>query len=101
MGHVALYVLQLRVLLLVDSGRHQSELIGIPSHAASYSYTYWFYVLFSNMSPGSHFWYLELQSRSGVTGVYVAAPRVGYWLKRLSFRLIPLQFHLVEVFLEP
>jgi len=102
-GHVALYVPQLCVKLLVDSHLLPDGLTHIESYAASYSCCFRFYVLFWNVCPGSYFRWLQLQSRSGITGVCVTA--VFHWvahcLKRLSFSSIRLQLHQVEVFLEP
>jgi len=102
-GHVALYVPPLCIILLVDRRLHQSGLTYIRLHAASYSCCFRFYVLFWNVLPGSYFWRLQLQHHGELTAVCVAA--VSHWvahcLKRLSFGLIQLQSHLVEVYLEP
>jgi len=61
------------------------------------------WLLYSNVHPGSYFWWLQLQRRGEQAGVCIAA--VSHWvahcLKCLSFCLIRLQLHLVEVFLEP
>jgi len=102
-GHVALYIPQLCIILLVDRHLHRYGLTHIRSHAASYCCCFWIYVLFSNVHPGSYFRWLQLESRGELTGVCVAA--VSHWvmhcLKRLSLGSIRLQSHLVEVFLEP
>jgi len=102
-GHEALYVPQLCVILLVDRRLHGYKLTHIRSHAASHLCWFQFYVLFSNARLGSYFWWLQLQCRGELTGVCVAA--VAHWvahcLKSLSLGSIRLQSHLVEVFLEP
>jgi len=102
-GYVALYVPQLRVILLVECRLHRYGLTHIRSHAASYSCCFRFYVVLSNVHPGSYFGWQQLERCGELTGVYVAA--VSHWVahcsKRLSFCSIRLQSHLVEVFLEP
>jgi len=102
-GHAALYVPQLFVILLVDRRLHRYGLTHIRLHAASSSCCLWFYVVFSNVRPGSYIWWLQLQHRGEPTSVCVAAvsPGVAHRWKSLSFGSIPLQSQLVEVFLEP
>ena len=101
-GHVALYVPQLCVILLVGPRLCLYGLTHIPSHAAFYSCWFQFDVLFLNVHPGSYFWWLQLQHRGDLTGVCVAAvsTRVALCLKCLSFGSIRLQSHLVAVCLE-
>ena len=102
-GHIALYVPQLCVILLVDDCLHRYGLTHVRSHPASYSCCFRFHVIFSNVRPWSHFRWLQLQLRAELTGVCVAA--VSHWVahcsKRLLFSSIRPQSHLVEVFLEP
>ena len=55
------------------------------------------------MRPGPYFWLLQLQRRSGLTGVCVAAVSQpgAHWMKRLSFGSIRIVSHRAEVFVEP
>ena len=101
--HVALYVPQLWVSLLVDCHLHWFGLTHIRSHASCYAWSFRFHVLLLNVGPGSYVRWLQLQHRGGPTGVCVSAVsyRVAHCSKRLSFGSIRLQSHLVEVFLEP
>jgi len=102
-GHAALYVPQLWVILFVALHLHRDGLTHIRMHAASYSCCVRFYLPCSNSRPGSYSRWLQLQHRGGLTGVCGAAVshRVAHWLECLSFSSIRLQSHLVEVFLEP
>jgi len=102
-GHVALFVPQLCVILLVDRHLHQDGLTHIRSHGASYSCCLRFYLLFKSVGPGSYFQLLQLQRCGELSGVCVAAVShlVAQCLKCLSFGSIRLQSHLVDVFLEP
>ena len=104
-GQVALYVPLLCVIMLLDLGLHYYGLSHIGSCAASYCWSlvcFRFHVLFSNVHPGSYFWWIQLQRRGELTGVCVADMfyRVAHFLKSLLFGSIRLQSHLVEVFLE-
>jgi len=69
-GHIALYVPQLCVTLLVDRRLHRYELTHIWSHAPSHSSCFQFYVLLLNVHPGSYFRWLQLQRCGGITGVW-------------------------------
>jgi len=102
-GHVALYVPPLCVILLVDCHLYRYGWTHIWSHACSQYCCIWFSVPFPSVRPGSYFWWLQLQHRGELTAVCIAAVshRVVNSLKCLSFGSITLQLHLVEVFLEP
>jgi len=101
-GHVALYIPQLCVIPFDDRRLHQYGLTHIRSRATSYPCWFRFYVLFSNLGPGSYFRWQLLQGRSELPGVWVAALShwVAYCSKRLSFSSIRLPSHLVQAFLE-
>jgi len=102
-GHVALYVPQLCIILLFDRRLDWYGLTHIWSHAASYSACIQFSVLLPNVRPGSSFRWLQLQRCGELTGVCVAAMShwVAHCLKSLSFGSIQLQSDLVGVYLEP
>jgi len=102
-GHVALYVPWLCVIFSVDRRLHRYELTHIRSHAASYSSWLRFHLPFWNVRPQSHYQWLLLQGRGGLSGVCVDAVsrRVMHCLKRLLFGSIRLQLHLGEVLQEP
>jgi hypothetical protein len=100
-GHIALYVPQLCDIFIVGHRLNWYGLTHVRSHAASYSSCIQFYVPFENVCSGSYFQWLQLQHRTRLTGVCVAAVSrcVVHCIKRLSFGSIRLQSHLGEVFL--
>jgi len=100
--HVELYIPQLFVILFVDRRLDWYRLTHIRLHAASYTYCFQLYILFSNVRPVPYFCWLQLQCRGGLTGVFHSAVShwVAHWSKRLLFGLTRLQSRLVEVFLE-
>jgi hypothetical protein len=98
-----LYLSSLCVIFLVDRHLYRYGLTHFWSHAASYSCFFRLDVPVLNVCPGSYFRWLQLQHRSGLTCVCVAAVfcRVAHFVKQLPFGSIGLQSHLVEVCLEP
>jgi len=102
-GHVALYLPQQCVILLVDRHLHRCGLTHIRSHAASDSCCVRISVPFSNVRPGSYFQWLQSHRHGEWIGICVAgvSHQGAHHFKRLSLCSIRLQSHLVEVFLEP
>jgi len=102
-GHLALYRPQLCIILLVHCGLHWYGLAHIRLHTASYTFCFQFQVLLFKVRAGSYSWWLQLQRRGQLTGVWITAVshRVARCFKRLLFGSIRLRSHLVEVFLEP
>jgi len=71
-GHGALYVHQLYIILLVDCLLHRYGATHTQSHAAA-NYCYiWFYVLFLIVAPVSYFQWLQFRHHRGLIGVCIA-----------------------------
>jgi len=102
-GNGALYAHQLNIIWLVNHRLPRYGVTHIGSHAAGYSCSVRFHLPLLNLCPGSDFRWLQLQRRGGLTGVCVAAVSqlMEHCTKRLSFRSIPIQSHLVQVLVEP
>jgi hypothetical protein len=77
-GHVALNVAQLYMLLTVNPNLLRYGFGHIRLHADADSWFFQFYVPCLTVSHGSYVWELQLQHPSGLTGVCVAA--VSHWL---------------------
>jgi len=102
-SHIALYVHQLFIILLVDGCLPRYWFTDILSHAASYSCCSQSYGSDLNMHPGSYFEWLHWQGGVGLTGVCVATVYqwVVHGMKRLSVSSIRIRLHLGQVFVEP
>jgi len=98
-GHVALYVHKLHVILLVDGRLHRFHYTNIWSRAASCSCCFQFDGQFLTMRPGSCFWWLHLQHCAELSGVWVVvgSQRAAYWKKHPSFCSILFHAQLAEV----
>ena len=102
MGHGALYVHRLYIILLVDQLLYWYGATHIQLHAAAYYCCVQFYILFLNVSPWPNFQWLQSQCRSGLTGVCIAAASQPgqHWMKRPSFGSIWVESHRAEVIVE-
>ena len=102
-GHAALYVHKLRVILLVDGSLPCFDYTYIRTRAPSRSCFFRFYGQFSTVRPGPCFRWLHLQHRGELSGVcvVVGSQRVTYWKKRPSFYSILFHAQLAEVFVDP
>jgi len=101
-GHAAIYVQQLNIILYVDSGQPWYRCTHLWSHDAFYGCCFQFDGLFLTVGPGWYLGWLHSECCGGLSGVCVEdVPEwVAYWMKHLSFCSIVIHSYLVEVFLE-